>query len=244
MATTDDQTAINQEKIAAFDEDFKSVEQNDRLNFIRKVFGILSVQLALTAGMVGMVKSNEEWNRNVYWNGAGWCWACFTFAIISELMILCNRKLARKVPINYVLLLVFTLSFAYIVTFICTGYPTEVVVAATAMTAGITLALTVYALTTKKDFTYMGGMLWVMGMTIFMTAMFGFWFYYSEVYNLLLCSLCVILYGLYLIYDVQLVAGGGRHKLDMDDYIIGALIIYIDIINLFLTILRMLGSRR
>mmetsp|Transcript_10135 Transcript_10135/g.13803 ORF Transcript_10135/g.13803 Transcript_10135/m.13803 type:complete len:131 (-) Transcript_10135:97-489(-) len=129
------------------------------------------------------------------------------------------------------------------VTYICTFYSTGTVVAATVMTAGVTVALTVYALTTKADFTYMGGMLWVLGMTIIMTSLFGFWFYYSEVYNIFICGLLVIFYGLYLIYDVQLIAGGGRHKLSMDDYIIGALIIYIDVINLFLTILRALGRK-
>ena len=159
-------------------------------------------------------------------------------------MVHCKKDLARKVPINYGLLLAFTVSFAYMVTFICTGYSTNVVVTATAMTAGITFALTVYALTTKKDFTTMGGMIAVLGTTIFLTSMFAWWFSYSAVYELLLNSLWVMMFGLYLIYDVQQVAGGGHHKLSLDDYIVGAMIIYTDIINLFLTLLRMLGNRR
>jgi len=52
----------------------------------------------------------------------------------------------------------------------------------------------------------------------------------------------VCLYGFYLIYDVQLIAGGERFSLSLDDYIIGALVIYIDIIVLFLRILRILAE--
>mmetsp|Transcript_11527 Transcript_11527/g.15791 ORF Transcript_11527/g.15791 Transcript_11527/m.15791 type:complete len:113 (-) Transcript_11527:94-432(-) len=112
------------------------------------------------------------------------------------------------------------------------------------MTAGITFALTVYALTTKKDFTMMGGLIAVVSMTLVMLGLFGFWFYNDEVYRIMICGLTVILFGVYLIYDVQQVSGGGVHKLSMDDYIIGAMVIYQDIINLFLVLLRALGNRR
>jgi len=39
------------------------------------------------------------------------------------------------------------------------------------------------------------------------------------------------------------VAGKGRYKLTMDDYIVGALIIYLDIIMLFLELLKLFGNR-
>lgn len=47
-------------------------------------------------------------------------------------------------------------------------------------------------------------------------------------------TVSIILYGFYLIYDTQLIIGGRHSELEIDDYIIGALIIYIDIIVLFL----------
>ena len=56
-------------------------------------------------------------------------------------------------------------------------------------------------------------------------------------------ALCIILYGFFLIYDTQLVAGRGHHKLGVDDYIVGALIIYLDIIMLFLELLKLFGRK-
>jgi FtsH-binding integral membrane protein len=54
----------------------------------------------------------------------------------------------------------------------------------------------------------------------------------------------VILFGFYLIYDIQLLAGGGAYELNSDDYILGALLLYIDIITIFLHILKIIGSKR
>ena len=54
----------------------------------------------------------------------------------------------------------------------------------------------------------------------------------------------VLIYSVYLIYDTQLVAGGKRYELSMDDYVIAALIVYLDIIMIFLYLLQMLGGAK
>ena len=56
-------------------------------------------------------------------------------------------------------------------------------------------------------------------------------------------AIMVIIYGLYVIYDTQLIAGGGQHELSMDDYVIGAMILYVDIMMMFLELLRLFGDR-
>ncbi len=48
----------------------------------------------------------------------------------------------------------------------------------------------------------------------------------------------VILYGTYLIYDTQLLVGGRRQQYTEDDYIIAAIQLYLDIIIIFLEILK------
>ena len=51
-----------------------------------------------------------------------------------------------------------------------------------------------------------------------------------------------MLYGIYIIYDTKLIMGGNNFGLELDDYILGAMLIYIDIIILFLRILRILAA--
>jgi FtsH-binding integral membrane protein len=154
--------------------------------------------------------------------------------------------LARKVPLNYLILLLFTVAEAYVVAFITTEYEARSVLIATGMTAAVTVALTFYALRTEHDFTIAGGALYVFAAVF---AVIGFVLAICRVDQqgllfLIYSAIAVILFGLYLIYDVQLIVGGGRYELDNEDYIIGALIVYLDIIMLFIHILELVGKRR
>jgi FtsH-binding integral membrane protein len=53
-----------------------------------------------------------------------------------------------------------------------------------------------------------------------------------------------VIYSIYLLIDTQHVIGGKHNKLQLDDYILGATIIYVDIISLFLKILQILGKKK
>jgi FtsH-binding integral membrane protein len=66
----------------------------------------------------------------------------------------------------------------------------------------------------------------------------------SPFLNNLLCALGVIIFGIYIIIDTQMIIGSHKYGIGMDDYILGALILYIDIIQLFLYILRLLSKNR
>lgn len=48
--------------------------------------------------------------------------------------------------------------------------------------------------------------------------------------------------GLYIIYDTQLILGKGEASLGIDDYIFAAMSLYIDIVQLFMYILQLLGN--
>lgn len=53
-----------------------------------------------------------------------------------------------------------------------------------------------------------------------------------------------VIYMIYLLIDIQLVMGGKRNNLTMDNYVMGAIIIYVDIVRLFVNILRILGKKK
>ncbi len=89
-------------------------------------------------------------------------------AFIIEIAIICKKDLARTVPTNYILLGSFTLCEAYCVACITTLYDPEIVVTAAFMTAGVVAGLTIYAWTTKEDFTLMRGIFSVLFTAVFM----------------------------------------------------------------------------
>lgn len=46
----------------------------------------------------------------------------------------------------------------------------------------------------------------------------------------------------YIVMDIQLIVGSKKRKLSIDDYVIGAMILYIDIIQLFIYLLLILSE--
>ena len=64
----------------------------------------------------------------------------------------------------------------------------------------------------------------------------------SETMHLIFCWVGLIVTCIYVIYDVYLITE--KHGLSYDDYVIGALLIYTDLISLFIYILSIMGDRR
>lgn len=168
----------------------------------------------------------------------------FLFSVVIELIIVCNRTVARQVPTNYILLAIFTVCQSFYFAVVTTMYTSSSVIMAAGMTAGMTLALTAYAFTTKRDFTVCGSLFFCLTVGLIMLMLCSVFMTFAEWWHPLVSSLLVVFYGLYLIYDTQLIAGGGTYGLTTDDYIIGALLIYVDIMMLFLELLRLLGENR
>ena len=96
-------------------------------------------------------------------------------------------------------------------------------------------------MTTKTDITYMGGLFFMIATGLFFAGLARF-FIHSEFLEIMIGLGGAILYGLYLIYDTQLIMGGKRGALEIDDYIFGALMLYLDVIVLFLKILKLLNK--
>ena len=161
----------------------------------------------------------------------------FVGVIITEVMIVCCRRLARKSPANYIILLIFTLCFSFIVACITLPYNPAVCLQAGIATALTTIALTHYAWTTTCDMTMRGGALHILIVALSIIVLSFSVFSPASFASPLLCGLVVILYGFFLIHDMNEIAGKNHHKLSIDDYVLGAMLIYIDIIYIFIYIL-------
>lgn len=136
---------------------------------------------------------------------------------------------------------VFTFCEAYVVGFVCAAVgDAQTVLAAAFFTAGIVVGLTIYAMTTKTDFTFCGGMMFVVGAAFVMFGLFSV--FLGPTARMIYCLFGVILFGIYLIIDTQMIVGNKRYHMDKEDYILGAIMLYLDIINIFLYILQLLSS--
>ncbi|XP_008072038.1 protein lifeguard 1 [Carlito syrichta] len=218
-------------------------EASVRRAFIVKVFLILSTQLLVTAAIISMF---------VFWDALrAWVLAnpWFTYALFPGFFVIliilaCCGDIRRKVPANYILLGFFTVLEGLLLGAVTIFYKADEVLWAAAATATVTLALTLFALQTKWDFTLLNGVLFVF---LFVLMVYGIISIFIRSYwvHLLYAGLGTVVFSLYLVMDVQLMVGGHHHySLDPEEYVFAALNIYLDIINLFIFILQLIGLAR
>ena len=191
--------------------------------------------------MIAAVLLIPGWKDGI--QGLVWLfWTAMITTVVIMLTLFCCTHTAKKVPVNYILLMVFTLCESFLLAMICSFYTALSVLFAAGLTVGITLALTAYAFYTKHDYTVFGGALTVISFAIMLLILSQMLFTFPAWWHPFVSAILVIVYGFYLIFDTQLIAGKGQYALSYDDYIIGALIIYIDIVGLFIELLKLFGT--
>lgn len=219
-----------------------------RMGFVRKVYGILSVQLIVTAGIIAPFVLVDS--VKTFCEDPDHMWLMYTalgVTFVTVIAISCCGNLARSYPTNVVLLGMFTVAEAFLIGVVCSRYDPQTVLAAAGITCVLVIALTLFAWQTKIDFTLMSGCLFA---CLICLIMFGFlcWLFQSKIMYAVYCSLGVLLFSFYLVFDTQMMIGNlgdKQHRLQftVDDYVFAALNLYLDIINLFLFILRLLGRK-
>lgn len=231
-----------------------------RRDFVRKVYFLLTAQLVLTAFIAWCVMSSVEEtaksNPGLVLFGVG-------FSMVVTLGITCVWSCAhwtiQTFPVNYALLAVFTVAQSVLVGFVCAAYTQESVVIVLGITAAIVLALSLVASCTSVDFTGLGPYLFVMLFALLCFAIIlltasavalgaspGQYESISpafETARLVYAGLAALLFSVYIVYDTQLILGGKRHEVSLDDYTMAVITLYLDIINFFFQLLSLLGDR-
>ncbi len=225
-------------------------EKSVRMGFVRKVYGILLIQLIVTAGISTLFVTNDDC-RQLVRTSPNIIWAAYGVMIVTVIVLSCCGDFRRKHPHGMIGLSVFTLATSFFVGIISSIYAQVigewVVIEALIMTAIIVVALTIFAFQTKADFTRFGGFLVCIWMWILIMLMFNFVFIFPNyrLWNTVYAATGAAIMGFFIVYDTQLMLGGKhKYRLSVDEHVFAALNLYLDIINLFLYILRLLGGRR
>ena len=212
-----------------------------RKGFIAKVFGIVLYQIIIVFLVVLLGFFNNTIRRWLLTSTLG----LILSVIISFsclLIPICFPIVYEKVPTNYILLTIFTLSDGWIVAAFTVQYTATSVLTALFLTIVMVSCITIYAFKTKTDFTVFGGVLFT---ALILLIVCGIILIFVRIRILYLIYIYggLILFCLYLLYDVQLLIGKGENKFDDDDYILAAINIYIDIIAIFIRILAIIGTK-
>ncbi|XP_054707256.1 protein lifeguard 1-like isoform X2 [Uloborus diversus] len=217
-------------------------EKAIRMAFIRKVYAILMAQLAITVAFICLFLFSEPVMKYTMEHTE----MLIIAVVLSFVLIIamsCCSNVRRTYPLNMICLFLFTIVESFMLGTIAGSYKVDEVLWAVGICAVICLGLTIFAFQTKYDFTMMGGMLFV---TLLIFVIFGFLtiFLYNEVVRLIYACIGALIFSLYLVYDTQLLIGGNhKYTISPEEYIFAALNLYLDVINLFIYILQIIGSR-
>ncbi|XP_045464173.1 protein lifeguard 1-like [Harmonia axyridis] len=233
------ETGYKEPEMAAFEFNDSSI----RRGFIRKVYAILMCQLAISLSFIAWFVYDKK--TTLYVQSHSWLVIlAFVATFITLIALSCCGDLRRKAPHNFIFLGIFTLAQSFILAVISSKYNTDIVFMAVGITTLICLGLTLFAFQTKYDFTMIGGFLLVCCLILLMLGLVAI-FFPGKTIRMVYASVGALLFSVYLIYDTQLMMGGEhKYSISPEEYVFAALNLYMDIINIFIYILTIIGNAK
>jgi len=212
-----------------------TMSEGSRLAFIKKVYSYFGASL-FVAFIGSVIAMKTSMGAIVYQNH-------FLFVILEFASLIGLFFLRKKEPVNQILLFTFTFLFGLTLGPMLLAYQISgnfnVVIQAFALTTIAFGGLTAYAWTTKKDFSYLGGFLWI-GIFLLIGAMIVNIFITVPIMSTIISMFGVILFSMFILYDTQNI----MKRYSEDEYIMGAIDLFLDFVNLFLFILSLLSNDR
>ncbi|TKX30742.1 Bax inhibitor-1/YccA family protein [Campylobacter aviculae] len=147
----------------------------------------------------------------------------------------------KEAPLNLILLFGFTFCSGLtltplLISVLALPAGGVIVAQAFALTTVAFAGLSVFAMNTKRDFTMMGKALFIVFLVVFAASVLNL-FMGSGLLNLIISAVAAILFSFYILYDTQNIIRG-----NYETPIEGAVALYLDFVNLFISLLNILRS--
>jgi len=202
-----------------------------RLGFLRKVYGLLAIQLTITTIIGGVCLFTPGVKELVQANS----WVMIPAFLLSFGLLIALQVKRKEAPLNLILLAAFTVVEAYTVGVLVTFFDQHVVIQAFFLTAAVVVGLTAFTFQTKRDFSHIGSALYT-GLIILILGGFMQIFLGNELTETAIAVGGAFLFSLFIIFDTQMI----MTRLSAEEYIFATIQLYLDIINLFIEILKIL----
>jgi len=215
----------------AFNNNVAGASKHVRLGFMKKVYGLLAVQLTITT-IIGAVFMFTPGVKEFVQSKPMFLFPAFFLSIGLLIALHIKRK---EAPINLILLAAFTVVEAYTVGVLVTFFDQGVVIQAFFLTAAVVIGLTAFTFQTKRDFSGLHAAL-SSGLLILILGGFLQVFVGNELTDTAMAVGGAFLFSLFIIVDTQMI----MKRLSAEEYILATIQLYLDIINLFIEILKIL----
>jgi modulator of FtsH protease len=209
--------------------EYAGVSERARATLASQVFGLLAFSLLFTAGGAYLAPYLGP--------GAFWLALVGSFGGLIALYFL-----KEKSPVNLGLFYLFSVAEGLLLGLVVETYLARgmgvIVLNAAATTAALVLALSAYAWTTKRDLAGLGNILAVALLGVIIASLVNLLLLHAPLLSLIISAATAIIFSGFILVDMQRLreAKGGT-----SDAIMFAIAIYLDIFNLFLSLLQIFG---
>ena len=207
----------------------------ERATLVRRTYTLVFVSILVT--MVGATYALN--NVALMATVAQHPWLSMACVFIP---LLAAQGARTKFPLNVAMVLLFTFAMGVITAPALYFYNQRqpgIITQAAILTVGAFGILTLYAFVSRRDFSAWGSFLTVGLWVLIGTSLLNM-FFYNATADLWIASVAVLLFSGLLVFDTWRL----RNVYGPDDYVIAAVQIYLDLLNMFLSILRILGGSR
>ncbi len=225
--------------------------QQDRVaaaqgEFIRKVYNWMGLGLATTAVVALYTASNEALLGYIFGNSL-----LFFGLIIAQLgLVIALSAAIHRLQASTATLLFFLYSAltGLTLSFIFLAYTRASIASTFFVTAGTFGVMSLYGYTTQRDLTSWGSFLFMGLIGIILASVVNIFLHNETIYWVVTYAGILIFVGL-TAYDTQTLKqmamrGFADEETERKSAVMGALRLYLDFINLFLMLLRVMGNRR
>jgi FtsH-binding integral membrane protein len=199
----------------------------ERMAFLKRVYGLLTLSLLVAA--VGAYVGRAFVSPGLM----------FVLFIVEIALIFFAFAVRRKPGLNVLALFAFTGVSGLTLGPVMLVYQADAIQQALVLTVLIFGALTLYVMVSKRDFSFLGGFLITGLIVVIVGSLLNAFLFQSPAAEFMIAAGGVVLFSGFILFDTSNIL---RHY-DVQDYTSATLALYLDVLNLFLFLLRLLGNR-
>jgi FtsH-binding integral membrane protein len=207
----------------------------ERATLVRRTYSLVLVSVLVTVVGASFGLSQPQLMQSV----AQHPFIAF-FCALAPLLLATRKK--ADFPMNIGLVLLFNFVMGVMISpalFVYGRTQPGLIGQAAVLTIGAFGILTLYAFVSRRDFSAWGSFL-IVGLWVLIGTMFLNFFFQNTMVDLWLASVAVLLFSGLLVFDTWRL----RNFYGPDQYVGAAVQIYLDLLNMFMAVLRVLGNRR
>ncbi len=203
--------------------------------FIRKVYGLLMVQLLIVFGICIFANYNKTFQYLLSFRTL--LILDFIFLIGISILLMVKPIWFMKVPLNYFFLLVFTLCISWFVARETCKYSLQNVIVSFCLTILTVFVLTIYTFFSKRNIE-MATCAYLISLILIFISILIYIFIRTRILILVINILCLVIFSLYLVYDTEIIlTTRGGALVFADAYIPAVMLLLVDVVYIFLTYL-------